>query len=58
MFGVGVLLGLFFGVRFFKSFKIMPGGVMTVLRYEIRGSDVVNGSGYAIYKYGRELGFF
>lgn len=32
MFGVGVFLGLFFGVRFFRSFKIMPGGVMTVLR--------------------------
>ena len=34
MFGVGVFLGLFFGIRFFRSFKVMPGGVMTVLRYQ------------------------
>ena len=58
MFGVGVFLGLFFGIRFFRSFKVMPGGIMTVLRYQVPVQIVVNGSGYAIYKYGRELGFF
>jgi hypothetical protein len=58
MFGVGVFLGLFFGIRFFRSFKVMPGGIMTALRYQFSVQIVVDGSGYAIYKYGRELGFF
>jgi uncharacterized membrane protein (UPF0136 family) len=58
MFGVGVFLGLFFGIRFVRSFKFMPGGVMTALRYQVPVQIVVNGSAYAIYKYGRELGLF
>ena len=36
----------------------MPGGIMTALRYQVPVQIVVDGSGYAIYKYGRELGFF
>ena len=32
LFGVGVLLSLFFGPRFLAGFKIMPGGLMTGLR--------------------------
>lgn len=33
LFGVGVLLSLFFGPRFLSGFKVMPGGLMTALRY-------------------------
>ena len=33
MLAVGMVLGLFFARKFFMSFKVMPAGVMTVLRY-------------------------
>jgi hypothetical protein len=54
MLAVGVILGVFFGRKFLMGFKIMPAGLMTALRYVVFG--VVNGSGFAIYKYAMELG--
>jgi hypothetical protein len=37
MLTVGIVLGLFFARKFFMSFKVMPAGVMTALRYVVFG---------------------
>lgn len=35
LFTVGALLTAFFGIRFARSFRIVPGGLMTGLRYVV-----------------------
>ena len=35
MLTVGIVLGLFFARKFLMSFKVMPAGVMTALRYAV-----------------------
>ena len=37
MLTIGIVLGLFFARKFFMSFKVMPAGVMTALRYGVLG---------------------
>jgi uncharacterized membrane protein (UPF0136 family) len=56
--GVGLFLGVFFGVRFVKSAKVMPAGVMTGIRYYSIYVTMVEVSAVAVVKYARELGAF
>jgi uncharacterized membrane protein (UPF0136 family) len=57
MLTVGILLTLFFGPRFVQSWKFMPGGLMAGLRYPQPVTRVYT-SGFAVFKYSKELGFF
>ena len=57
MLAVGVLLSLFFGPRFVQTWKIMPAGLMTVLRYSHLSTEV-NCCGFAIFKYSKEVGLW
>jgi uncharacterized membrane protein (UPF0136 family) len=57
MLGVGAVLGMFFGIRYGKSHKFMPAGLMTILRYR-EPSVRANVSGFAVVKYAKELGLF
>lgn len=57
MLTVGITLGLFFARKFLMSFKVMPAGIMTVLRYANSWGDV-DLSAFAIYKYSKDLGMF
>ena len=41
MLTVGIVLGLFFARKFLMSFKVMPAGVMTALRYAVLGRMLI-----------------
>lgn len=58
MLAVGVILGLFFVRRFLESYKVMPAGLMSVLRYVILEEGFVDFSAFVVFKYSRELGVF